>query len=112
MVIATGAAQIYFGVYAFSPGGVGNTYCAALLADFLAALLYGPLADFTASRMSRMNGGIFEPEFTLPPIIFYLVFGGGGLLGFGMTARADISSWASIIFFGILNFVSYSTSYC
>ncbi|GAA5988383.1 hypothetical protein JCM11641_005457 [Rhodosporidiobolus odoratus] len=104
LLVATGAAQIFVGTYGFDTAGVGNTYCAALLANFLGAGLVGPLTDFTARKLSSRNKGIFEPEFRLPMIIFYLVFGGMGLYGFGGVVGHDLGYWGAIVFFGILNF--------
>ncbi|GAA6053507.1 hypothetical protein JCM3770_000300 [Rhodotorula araucariae] len=52
---------------------------------------------------SRLNGGTFEPEFRLPiGMLFYLVFGAMGLIGH--LGAAELTHWALIIFFGILNF--------
>ncbi|GAA6047237.1 hypothetical protein JCM3770_006964 [Rhodotorula araucariae] len=105
VVIATGAAQVFAGQYGFGPVGTGNVYIAALIADFLAAALMGPLIDYSAAFFSRLNGGTFEPEFRLPiGMLFYLVFGAMGLIGFGISAQQKLTHWAPIIFFGILNF--------
>ncbi|GAA6005560.1 hypothetical protein JCM10207_005250 [Rhodosporidiobolus poonsookiae] len=104
VVIATGAAQVFVGTYGFGTAAVGNTYVAALIADFIAAVLVGPLTDYIAAYLSRRNGGIFEPEFRLPLIAFYAVFGGMGLYGFGIVAGNGGNSWGAIIFFAILNF--------
>ncbi len=65
-------------------------------------LLVGPLTDYTAAWMSRRNHGVFEPEFRLPLVVFYFVFGGMGLFGFGLSI-SNPSPWGPIIFFGVLN---------
>ncbi|BGP21868.1 hypothetical protein JCM10295v2_000743 [Rhodotorula toruloides] len=103
VVIATGSAQVYFGVYQFGPAGVGNTYIAALVADFLAAAVVGPLTDYSARQLSAANGGIFEPEFRLPVMLAYFLFGGAGFIGFGMSIRNHASFWAPICLSGLLN---------
>lgn len=53
VVIATGASQVFSEVYHFGPSGVGNTYLSALVADFLAMLLVGPLTDWIAVSLTR-----------------------------------------------------------
>ncbi|BGO93095.1 hypothetical protein NBRC10512_003280 [Rhodotorula toruloides] len=104
VVIATGSAQVYVGVYSFGAVGVGNTYLAPLVADFLAAALVGPLTDYLARRLSAANGGIFEPEFRLPVMLAFFICSGAGFIGFGLSIRNHLSYWAPIIFAGILNF--------
>ncbi|BGO96853.1 hypothetical protein NBRC10513v2_000792 [Rhodotorula toruloides] len=104
VVIATGSAQVYVGVYSFGAVGVGNTYLAPLVADFLAAALVGPLTDYLARRLSAANGGIFEPEFRLPVMLAFLICSGAGFIGFGLSIRNHLSYWAPIIFAGVLNF--------
>ncbi|GJN91832.1 hypothetical protein Rhopal_004855-T1 [Rhodotorula paludigena] len=105
VVIATGAAQVFAGQYGFGPVGTGNVYIAALVADFIAAAMIGPLTDFSASFFSRRNKGIFEPEFRLPiGMIAMALFGGFGLIGFGISAQRQDNVWGPIMSFALLNF--------
>jgi hypothetical protein len=49
--------------------------------------LTGLLADPSAAFLTRLNKGVYEPEFRLVLIIPQLIFGGAGLIGFGITAE-------------------------
>ena len=59
------------------------SYVSPLIADFIAALMYGPLSNYVCKTMSRKNKGVFEPEFTLLNVAWYGVFATMGLIGFG-----------------------------
>ncbi|GAA6035278.1 hypothetical protein JCM8097_008795 [Rhodosporidiobolus ruineniae] len=104
VVIATGAAQVFAGSYGFGPSGTGNVYVAALIGNLLGAAVAGPLTDWTAERLSSYNNGFFEPEFRLPLLSAYFLFGGTGLFAFGAIAQKGLSSWGVIVMFGVLNF--------
>lgn len=51
--------------YNFSPALVGVTYVACLIGVALGFLFCGRVSDLVAIKLSRRNGGIFEPEFRL-----------------------------------------------
>ena len=59
------------------------------------------MTDFVARKMSHANNGVFEPEFRLVLVSFYLVFGamggGAGLLdGAGAVELAMVTSGESM----------------
>lgn len=75
-----------------------------LIADFIGAALVGPLSDFAVAFLAKRNRGVFEPEFRLLPLAFYLVFGAMGFIGFGLASDSESSPWGPIVFLGLLNF--------
>lgn len=63
----------------------GYAYTGAFIGALLGFLIAGVLADWSAKKLTRMNNGIYEPEFRLVLVIPQLVFGVMGLYGFGIT---------------------------
>ncbi|KLO08371.1 putative cycloheximide resistance protein [Schizopora paradoxa] len=107
-VLAICVAQIFSAEpYFFSAEDVGLTYTNAVspfICAAIAACLCGPLTDYTARRMSRINNGIFEPEFRLVLVVFYAFFGAMGFFGWGISAH-DKDAWiVPVIFFGLIVF--------
>lgn len=45
----------------FGPVGTGNVYIAALVADFIAAAMIGPLTDFSAVRRFGLSPSTLSP---------------------------------------------------
>ncbi|KAJ5305840.1 hypothetical protein N7508_004855 [Penicillium antarcticum] len=91
--------------YNFSVGAVGATNMASFVASVLGTLVAGPLIDGVVTRMSKMNGGIFEPEFRLPIMVTYLLFTTTGFFAWGQSAHAQ-DPWAVpvIVCLGLINF--------
>jgi hypothetical protein len=81
----------------------GYTYTGAFLGAVLGFLVVGALADWSAKFMTRLNGGIYEPEFRIVLVIPQLVFGCAGLYGFGIVCSnlANYHWIWPIIFFGL-----------
>ncbi|KAJ7141221.1 MFS general substrate transporter [Mycena epipterygia] len=90
--------------YNFSAASVGYTYGGPFISAFLATLLAGPLTGYCARVLSKRNKGIFEPEFKLLPIVFYLIFGVMGFVGFGMSLQRGLPWIAPVMFTSIANF--------
>ncbi|KAH7401780.1 MFS transporter-like protein [Phaeosphaeria sp. MPI-PUGE-AT-0046c] len=65
----------------------GYLYTGAFIGALLGFALTGLLADSSATFLTRLNHGVYEPEFRLVLVIPQLVFGGAGLIGFGITAN-------------------------
>ncbi|EPE07045.1 major facilitator superfamily transporter [Ophiostoma piceae UAMH 11346] len=63
----------------------GYAYTGAFVGAIMGFLVAGLLADWSAKKLTRMNKGIYEPEFRLVLIIPQLIFGVMGLFGFGIT---------------------------
>ncbi|KAL2183962.1 MFS general substrate transporter [Thermothelomyces heterothallicus CBS 203.75] len=69
--------------YNFSVAAVGASNVSSFVATLIATAVAGPLIDGVAKWMSKLNGGIFEPEFRLPIMVTYLVFTATGFFAWG-----------------------------
>ncbi|KAI1304755.1 major facilitator superfamily transporter [Xylaria venustula] len=82
----------------------GYAYVGPFVGALLGFFAAGIFADWSAKALTRLNGGIYEPEFRLVLVIPQLVFGVTGLFGFAVTAQGTLEGrfhWiAPIIFFG------------
>jgi len=65
----------------------GYMYTGAFIGALLGFVLAGVLSDSSAKYMTKLNRGIYEPEFRLVLVISQLIFGCAGLYGFGITAN-------------------------
>ncbi|KAJ5249105.1 major facilitator superfamily domain-containing protein [Penicillium chermesinum] len=91
--------------YSFSVVGVGATNLSSFVASVLGTLTAGPLVDGLITKMSKMNGGIFEPEFRLPIMVTYLIFTSTGFFAWGQASYAK-DPWpvSVIVCLGLINF--------
>ncbi|CEJ59634.1 hypothetical protein PMG11_08251 [Penicillium brasilianum] len=91
--------------YNFSVVGVGATNLSAFVASVLGTLAAGPLIDGLVTRMSKMNRGIFEPEFRLPIMVTYLLFTSTGFFAWGQSSYAQ-DPWPVpvVVCLGLINF--------
>ncbi|KAL6239502.1 hypothetical protein BDW75DRAFT_236412 [Aspergillus navahoensis] len=90
--------------YNFSVGAVGATNVSSFVASLIGTLVAGPLVDGVASRMSKMNRGIFEPEFRLPIMVTYLLFTATGFFAWG-ASLSNLDPWPIpvIVCLGLIN---------
>lgn len=61
----------------------GYAYTGAFIGALLGFIIAGVLADWSAKALTRMNGGVYEPEFRIVLVIPQLVIGCAGLYGWG-----------------------------
>lgn len=74
----------------FTEVETGYMYTGAFVGALIGFVFAGLLADSAPALLTRLNRGIYEPEFRLPALVApQLVLGCAGLYGFGITA-ADI----------------------
>ncbi|KAF1941881.1 MFS transporter-like protein [Clathrospora elynae] len=72
----------------------GYMYTGAFLGALIGFALAGIISDPSASFLTRINNGIYEPEFRMVLVIPQVIFGGAGLIGFGWTsAEAGRYGW-------------------
>jgi len=90
--------------YNMSPLTVGLLYLAPFLGGILGSAITGLLSDMIMRRMTRRNGGIFEPEFRLVMVIPVALATVLGLWGFGWAAWEEDVWIAPTVFFGIIGF--------
>ncbi|KAI1079429.1 hypothetical protein F5B20DRAFT_590601 [Whalleya microplaca] len=83
----------------------GHAYTGPIVNALAAFIIPGALADWSAQYLTRLNRGIYEPEFHLLLVIPQLVFGCLGLYAFAVTAHGALDGevhWVvPILFFGI-----------
>jgi MFS family permease len=81
----------------------GYAYTAAFIGALLGFVIAGVLSDWSAKLLTRMNNGIYEPEFRILLTIPQLVLGCMGLYGIGITfdqMKMKQAHWAiPLIFF-------------
>ncbi|KAM0789970.1 hypothetical protein ACM66B_005304 [Microbotryomycetes sp. NB124-2] len=111
------AATVYGQIFGSSPynlsvGGIGLVGgLPPLIGTLIGTVMTGPVSDLLAKWLAKRNNGIFEPEFRLITMLFFLVFGGMGFYGWGLQ-KSD--SWVvPAIFIAILHVgVSAATISC
>ncbi|KAF2280732.1 MFS transporter-like protein [Westerdykella ornata] len=64
----------------------GYMYTGAFVGAVLGFVVSGLIADSSAKWLTRLNHGVYEPEFRLVLVIPQLILGCAGLYGFGFTA--------------------------
>jgi MFS family permease len=88
----------------FSASQIGLMSMAPFIGSTLGSLLVGPLSDYVALRLSKRNGGIYEPEFRFYCFLPFIPFQCGGAWYFA-NALADGRHWSHIaVAYGICNF--------
>lgn len=71
----------------FTEVETGYMYTGAFVGALLGFILAGLLSDSVPAYLTRLNKGVFEPEFRLLLVIPQLIFGCAGLYGFGITSN-------------------------
>lgn len=72
----------------------GYMYTGAFIGALLGFAICGLISDSSARWLTRLNNGVYEPEFRLILVIPQLIFGCAGLYGFGYTAAdAEKYGW-------------------
>jgi hypothetical protein len=63
----------------------GYAYTSAFVGAILGFVIAGALSDWSARLMTRLNSGVYEPEFRIVLVIPQMILGCAGLYGFGRT---------------------------
>ncbi|KAK7599386.1 hypothetical protein V3481_000974 [Fusarium oxysporum f. sp. vasinfectum] len=98
-------AAIFIGSpYYWDEVDAGYTYTGPFIGAVLGFVLAGLLADTSVKYMTKLNKGIYEPEFRILLVIPMMIIGGIGLYGFALTApgvvKKEYSYVVPLIFFG------------
>ena len=94
-------AQIFISTYKFDAGKVGLVSLSPWILGMLTNVIAGPLIDWIATKLSRANKGVYEPEFRLPLLLPGLIIGAMGSFGFGMSIDAGDPWIAPTLFYGL-----------
>ncbi|KAI0404493.1 major facilitator superfamily transporter [Xylaria palmicola] len=82
----------------------GYAYTGPFVGALVGFFTAGIIADWSAKALTRLNNGIYEPEFRIVLVIPQLLFGVAGLFGFAVTAQGTLEEryhWVvPIVFFG------------
>ncbi|KAH0543489.1 hypothetical protein FGG08_002157 [Glutinoglossum americanum] len=71
----------------FNEAETGYLYSGAFIGAVLGFVLAGAISDWSAKLLTRMNKGIYEPEFRMILVIPQMIVGCAGLYGFGITSN-------------------------
>ncbi|KAG4443682.1 hypothetical protein IFR05_000868 [Cadophora sp. M221] len=107
IIIQGSTATQIFGAppYNLDPATVGNLVgIAPLIGAALGTLFGGYMCDFLVEFMAKKNNGIYEPEYRLLVLGFYLVTVIPGTFGLGMAIESEQSAIVCAVFLGIMNF--------
>jgi hypothetical protein len=84
LVFAVTTSQIFSAPpYNFTVTQVGAINMSGFVGSLLGTVLSQWLSDYLATRMARLNNGVYEPEFRLVIMIPYLILAISGLCAFG-----------------------------
>ncbi|KAF5660892.1 major facilitator superfamily transporter [Fusarium heterosporum] len=72
--------------YLFTTAGVGYMALGPFVGNVFGSIYGGPFADWVIVRLARRNGGLFEPEMRLYPLVLTTITMAGGIIMFGVTA--------------------------
>jgi MFS family permease len=70
----------------------GYAYTAAFIGAIIGFIIAGVLSDWSARYMTKLNGGVYEPEFRIVLVIPQMILGCAGLYGWGKTADGLLHS--------------------
>ncbi|KAF4453830.1 hypothetical protein F53441_3516 [Fusarium austroafricanum] len=98
-------AAIFIGSpYYWDEVSAGYTYIGPFVGAVLGFVLAGLLADTSVKYMTKLNKGVYEPEFRILLVIPMMIVGGIGLYGFALTAPGVVEKKYSyvvpLMFFG------------
>ncbi|CAJ0554408.1 Ff.00g129210.m01.CDS01 [Fusarium sp. VM40] len=69
--------------YLFTTAGVGYMALGPFVGNIFGSIYGGSFADWAIVRLARRNGGVFEPEMRLYPLVLTTIFMAGGIIMFG-----------------------------
>lgn len=99
-------------VYGFSTSLTGLTGLSPFIFCLIGEMVSGPLNDWICVRLTKMNKGIYEPEFRLPLMAVVIVLGTVGFYGFGATVDAKTHWTGPVLTYGLANMCLAFLSTC
>jgi len=105
IVLSETVATVYqHNPYNFTPLGTGLVYVSPLTGGILGTVVAGKVSDIIVRFMTKMNDGVYEPEFRLVMAIPVAVCTSLGLMGFGWSADVGDKWIIPTFFFGVISF--------
>jgi hypothetical protein len=105
IVLSETVASVYqHNPYNFTPLGTGLVYLSPFIGGILGTVVAGKVSDIIVRFMTKMNGGVYEPEFRLVMAIPVAVCTSLGLMGFGWSADVGDKWIVPTVFFGVISF--------
>ncbi|KAK7924610.1 hypothetical protein PG985_006664 [Apiospora marii] len=77
----------------------GYAYVGPFVGAVMGFAIAGGLADWSATWLTKRNGGVYEPEFRIFLVIPQFIFGCMGLYGFAITSQGPYHYVVPIMFF-------------
>ncbi|TQN72982.1 MFS transporter prlG [Colletotrichum shisoi] len=93
---------VFASTYGFSVGTAGLVYIPLGLGYVIGMALFAALSDRTVVRMTKANGGVYEPEMRLPDCIYFAALLPVTFFWYGWTAEFE-THWAAPVV-GLLPF--------
>ncbi|KZO96086.1 MFS general substrate transporter [Calocera viscosa TUFC12733] len=90
--------------YYFDSQSVGLVSIGSLITGILGVLISGPFCDWCATGMSKLNGGVYEPEFRMLLVIPMLVLEVIGYVVWGAIQNQGGPWIGPVVLFAIINF--------
>ena len=98
------AAQIFAAPpYLLTTSEVGYTFLGPFIGGVIGTAVVGSISDFVALKLTKLNNGVYEPEFRLVPIIIGLT-SGIGYFGFGYVTADQQSVYTASFLWGLCIF--------
>ncbi|KAF9783624.1 hypothetical protein IL306_008751 [Fusarium sp. DS 682] len=72
--------------YNFTTAGIGYMALGPFVGNIFGSIYGGPLVDWVIVRLAKRNGGAYEPEMRLYPLLIPTFSMAGGIIMFGATA--------------------------
>lgn len=105
IVLSETVAQIYQKQpYEFTHLQTGLVYLSPFIGGIIGTAVAGKLSDIIVRAMSRLNGGVYEPEFRLVMGLPVAITTAIGLMGFGWSAQERDNWIVPTVFFGLISF--------
>lgn len=98
--------------YNFSVSQTGLISLSPFILTIIGEIISGPLNDYLCLKLTKLNRGIYEPEFRLVLILVVIVLGTVGFFGFGATVHYQTHWLGPVLTFGFANMSLAFASTC
>jgi predicted MFS family arabinose efflux permease len=89
-LLFTTITQVFMETYHWEPDMCGLAYIGLGIGFFLGIAVVAKISDTTVVKMTKANGGVFEPEMRLPACVFFACFVPITFFWYGWTADKGV----------------------